>query len=69
MGNINKSVIAKYVNRNLVGYVKNISYVNGKHTITKDRNNAKGYTSPEKMFYDMDFLTKTDKLGSVFIEG
>lgn len=40
------------------GYIKAISYKTGSFKITKDRLNAKGYTTHDEVHDDIDFLTK-----------
>jgi len=50
------------------GYIKSVSYKNGTFKITKEKIDAKGYVSLDKLQGDIDFLTKHhNHMGYIFI--
>lgn len=45
-----------YKNRVPVGYVKSVSYKNGSFTMTKDKSQAKKYSTQDRVQYDIDVI-------------
>lgn len=50
------------------GYIKSVSYKNGKFKLIQNKYNAKGYTKLDILQSDIDFLTKyNNHKGYIFI--
>lgn len=52
-----KAIIVAYQNGVRVGYVKSVSYKNGNFKLTQDKAFAKGYSSNDRLMYDIDAIS------------
>ena len=53
----NKVHITAYQNGQFRGYIKSVSYAQGRFTLTQDIKDAKGYVTLDNVQGEIDFLT------------